>query len=613
MADHNKPTVTSLYANFVAELDARLDDLALMLDPAKTTASNIPTGAIRWDSASSKWQIWSGTAWGNLTATYAINALTASSAAKWTTARTLSLSGDVTGSASVDGSANATISATLSNTGVTAGTYKSVTVDAKGRVTGATNPTTLAGYGITNAVPSADVAQAPAANKIVKATADGPIDLGWLDTSVARELRMLAVGVNPSLDLDFGRQNYRRQNGAKGLETLADPFASFITFTRSTTASYIGADGLLKTAAINEPRIEYDPITGECKGLLVEESRANLLTYSEAFDNAAWGKTRASVNINVLTAPDGTVTSDKLIEDATASISHLVAQNANITANTQYTLSVFAKAGQRSKLRVYPSSSASWSSPQAVDFDIANGIVINGAGEIKDIGNGWYRCSIPATAGAVNAVGGIGIQLLDDSGSDTYTGDGTSGLYIWGAQLEAGSFPTSYIKTAASAVTRSADNASVTGANFSSWYRRDEGTILAGYRGLSLKWMGTDRVVAVSAGTFDNHLTIRGSGTGSTSVVSTVTISGTGLNMINPLLDVSAKNITAFGYKAGDHRSVSNGGASETNVNATALPLLTRMDIGLTHTSIGQLNGHISRLTYWPKRLTNAQLQELSK
>lgn len=74
------------------------------------------------------------------------------SASKWTTARTLSLTGDATGSMSVDGSANASAALTLANSGVTAGTYKSVTVDAKGRVTAGTNPTTLAGYGITDAV-----------------------------------------------------------------------------------------------------------------------------------------------------------------------------------------------------------------------------------------------------------------------------------------------------------------------------------------------------------------------------------------------------------------------------------------------------------------------------
>ena len=78
MADHSKPLTTSTYTNFVTELDGRFDDLAVGLDPAVTTATNVPTNAIRWSSANNKWQKWSGTAWGDLTTTYALSGLSTS-------------------------------------------------------------------------------------------------------------------------------------------------------------------------------------------------------------------------------------------------------------------------------------------------------------------------------------------------------------------------------------------------------------------------------------------------------------------------------------------------------------------------------------------------------
>lgn len=139
----------------------------------------------------------------------------AATATKLQTARTISLSGDVTGSASFDGSANASISATLANSGVTAGTYRQVTVDAKGRVTAGSNPTTLAGYGITDAASAADLAAHLAdivtvatPNKILKLNADGklPADI----TGSAAKLG----GLTPDKFAQVLSGSYKIQNGA---------------------------------------------------------------------------------------------------------------------------------------------------------------------------------------------------------------------------------------------------------------------------------------------------------------------------------------------------------------------------------------------------------------
>jgi hypothetical protein len=155
MADHNKPTLTSTYANFVTEVDGRLDDLAKGYDPAKTTVTNPQTDAIRWNSASSKWQIFNGTTWGDLSASYAINAATASALA---TARSIGMTGDVTWSiASFNGGANVTAAATLATVNSNVGAFGSataipvVTVNGKGLVTAVSTAAITTGTAIQKA------------------------------------------------------------------------------------------------------------------------------------------------------------------------------------------------------------------------------------------------------------------------------------------------------------------------------------------------------------------------------------------------------------------------------------------------------------------------------
>lgn len=169
MADWTLPTTGSKYVDYTAQLNARLNDLAYGLDPAVTSASNVLTNFQRWSSANARWEKYNGSSWVALASAYAINIT--GSAATLTTPRAIALSGDATGTANFDGSAGITIAATLTNSGVSAGSYgggnaiPQITFDAKGRATGVTTvavtpvwtnitskPTTVSGYGITDAV-----------------------------------------------------------------------------------------------------------------------------------------------------------------------------------------------------------------------------------------------------------------------------------------------------------------------------------------------------------------------------------------------------------------------------------------------------------------------------
>lgn len=163
-------------------------------------------------------------------------------------------------------------------------------------------------------------------------------------------------------------------------------------------------------------------------GTLIEtEARTNLVTHSEDFTDASWTKAGASITANAETAPDGNATADKLVENSSTS-EHLVSR-VNIGSG-QKTASVFFKSSERTQAAIYFFNATDGVSVSY--FDLAAGTVISGDGEIEAFGGGWYRCGLSRTATVNDNV----YFCAAVSGSTSYTGNGTSGIYIWGAQLE---------------------------------------------------------------------------------------------------------------------------------------------------------------------------------
>jgi predicted hotdog family 3-hydroxylacyl-ACP dehydratase len=237
-----------------------------------------------------------------------------------------------------------------------------------------------------------------------------------------------------------------------------------VTFTRASTGTYLDSDGVLKTASVNTPRIEYDA-DGNLLGLLIEEQRTNLLTYSEQFDNAAWIKSNATVTANTIVAPDGTLTGDKLVEN-TATDLHRIDKASTATSGVTYTATIYAKKAEVDILAI------DYSGILLGTYNLTTGVATLGAGNANSVavsasmlsvGNGWYRCAMTFTRAGASIDGSYRFSPRQNT---SYTGDGTSGIYIWGAQLEAGSFPTSYIKTEGATATRSADVASIATSEF---------------------------------------------------------------------------------------------------------------------------------------------------
>jgi len=256
---------------------------------------------------------------------------------------------------------------------------------------------------------------------------------------------------------------------------------SRITFTRGTSGTYVDSSGLIQTASSDVARFTHDPVTLRSLGLLIEGSRTNLFNYSEQIDNAAWTTTGGTISANAASAPTGATTADLLTENSAASTQHRLFQIPTVASGTTYTVSAFVKRGSGS--RHFSIILNTGTAVARVYFNLDTGTVgtvVAGSGTITAYPNGWYRCTATGVSGGLTGTTFLQMCNGSTSGSETYTGDGTSGLYIWGAQLEAGGFPTSYIQTTASSVTRSADSAVMTGTNFSSWYNQSEGTIVFG-------------------------------------------------------------------------------------------------------------------------------------
>jgi hypothetical protein len=365
---------------------------------------------------------------------------------------------------------------------------------------------------------------------------------------------------------------------------------------------------VLQSAANNVARFDHNPVTGESLGLLIEEQRTNLLLRSEEFDNASWTKTRSSIAANTIVAPDGTLTGDKYIAN-TDSNTHVLDQSTT-NSNAAYTFSVYMKAGEYSNAQVLMSDLATAAVGIQVNLaagtftTIAGGSWTSVSGSVTPIGNGWYRCSVTSTRGAGTQTN---CRILPVSGGViSFAGDGYSGIYIWGAQLEAGAFPTSYIPTVASQVTRSADAASMTGANFSSWYRADEGTLYASANQSDIPTGAGFSYVTLR---FNNDNAI---GIGSTNANNIVRYNGVNELAFNLQPPTNALSKIALAYKVNDGAASLNGETPLTD-SSFNLPLPNTLLIGQNRVTGITAKLYVQKIAFYPKRLANAELQALTQ
>jgi hypothetical protein len=393
--------------------------------------------------------------------------------------------------------------------------------------------------------------------------------------------------VRPSLDLDFTQEEL-------------DPR---ITFSRGSIGTRVNRNRLIETVAANQPRFDYDPVTGECKGLLIEESRINSLLYSQDFSNASWIISGLSFSYNNVIGLDGTTTASTFTAISTNTL-NAIYQNFTCTASTTYTFSFYVKLGtlpvSSYKIAVYNNTALSFIAADVVPTQTLSS-------------NSWTRVSYTFTT----PVGCVSARVYPYRNDNRTQNNGT--FYLWGAQLETGSFPTSYIPTSASTVTRSAELAEMTGTNFSSWYNQTEGTFV--FDG-TLPFITNDTVGRVPYGVsngfnFSNSMYVAKTSTSlalSFSIINNNVAQTTGTSLPNMTSSrfkvasaVADKNIYSCGY---------GGTVNKHSRPSAAIPTVNRLTLGREPWNGSALNpiiGHITRFTYYPRALKPNQLQYLTQ
>ena len=416
--------------------------------------------------------------------------------------------------------------------------------------------------------------------------------------------------IRPTLDLNFA--------ATKTLDRR-------ITFTRDSIATYTDELGIIRTAPNNVPRFDHDPDTGESLGLLIEESRTNLLTNSNTFNSQTVTNVTISADTTDTLSPDGTYNAAKITDNSTNG-DHRFLRTYTVVSGSIYTSSIFIKKGTQRYVSILAPTATStklWAT-----YDLQDGVITGShtstTATITPYPNDWYRCTIKTSAGASASAylevsfnsTGVNPSWPTTTKPAEYSGSGDY-FYVWGMQGELGSFPTSYIPTSGSTVTRGYDLIKITGTNFTDFYNQTEGTVFSSHQQYSGQSDTQNTYVYQIANATSSSVAFRlvdKNNYYSNPARLTATQWTNDVMLQKPDVTNGERIRTAFACKVND-AAVSYDGA--TVLTDTSLDMNSgqiEMSIGgFTQSPQAFLNGHIQQISYYPKRLPNAQLQSLTR
>jgi hypothetical protein len=373
---------------------------------------------------------------------------------------------------------------------------------------------------------------------------------------------------------------------------------------------------------LNIPRLDYS--NGTCPSLLVEPQRTNLLTYSSSFDNSDWVKSNATISANTIASPSAIQDADSIIENTATGI-HIFYQGPIAASSGIYTTSMFFKKNTRQYAFLQIAVNGAADRFTAV-IDLNNGNVTDTTTvgsptstsyTTEDFGNGWYRLTVSAqhNSGNVFLVSGLSdsaTPTYNVTGEPNYTGNGTGSVYAWGAQLEAGSYPTSYIPTTSASVTRNADVISKTG--ISSLIGQTEGTLF-----VEAKFVNVDSFssyVGVTSGAYTNSVIIgKEAGVSPNKMFFFVRANGSDV-LFNTSISLSSDYVKcAIAYKSGNWAAYVNGTLVASGTSSFSFSSsLERFGIGFNNGSITSVEdkSELKATAIWKTRLTNAELATLT-
>ena len=376
------------------------------------------------------------------------------------------------------------------------------------------------------------------------------------------------------------------------------------TVVRATEATRVNEAGLIETMGANVPRLDYS--AGGCPVLLTESQRTNSIIQSENFSNAAWGKSGVTITSNSIISPDGTLNADLLTADGT-NLQHAVLQS---NTSSSKTMSIFAKAGTQQFIQILTSGTAA----PVANYDLINGttnlVGSSSTASIENYGNGWYRCILSTTDAAAGTFYICYSQSLVSGRFPSFASSNT--VYLWGAQSEiSASYPSSYIKTEGSAVTRNGDQ--VFGAGDAATFNDSEGVLMAEISALADDL--TNRRISISNGTTSDNDRINLMYTSaSNQIVINYKASGTTrVSFSYTLNDVTDYNKVLMLYKSGDFRFYVNGFKLDTDSNTTMIADGTLSELAFEDATNGNpFYGNTKQLQYFNTVLTDSELETLT-
>lgn len=378
---------------------------------------------------------------------------------------------------------------------------------------------------------------------------------------------------------------------------------SRVTFTRALdTATLVNSSGLVEIVNANVPRFDYNPTTLAPRGLLIEETRTNLLLNS-VFAGAVSGTPGTPPTSWSYSSSGGTSTVASLgygfaansVRFAATATRHFVNQAITVSALSTYTISMNVTVNVATTLQNFLAFSPT---PAGATIQYVYNNVNQAASYTPPLGNGTLKAivTVGATGGSLGVRIGAGVSFT-----------ATSDITIQNIQAELGAFSTSYIPTTTTSLTRNADVATMTGTNFSSWYNQSEGTFVA--NGSSAQAGAFNVLFEVKDATSAERFGQGIGASGSTFYVIDNNATQAAINAGTVSENAVAKLGSA--YKVNDFAAVLNGGTVGTDVSGT-LPTVDRMLLGNSASNI-YLNGHIRQISYYNTRLLNTQLQTLTQ
>ena len=381
----------------------------------------------------------------------------------------------------------------------------------------------------------------------------------------------------------------------------------------------IGSDVVIKSFSLVEvigdkPRLDYDPLNPTCPHLLLEPQSTNSFRFSEDFTQSYWSKQNGpTVSSNQTISPEGIQNADTLVSANATNEQYLYnAALISVTSGNSVTISCFVKKLDYDYFHLRFTSTGSVFTAASAWYNISNGtlgtVETGITAKIEDYGNGWYRCSATRTAtGTGNAR--VRLQLASSDNTAFVAGDGTKGTFIYGAQFEIQSYPTSYIPTAGATETRVQETC--TNAGNLNTFNITEGVLYAEIAALADDL--TFRSISINDGTDQNSILLRFRTT-SNKINALIRNSGSAINNIQADATVIDFNKFAFAYESGDCKVYVNGNqASTIGSSAFTLPELFELDFSKGNsTNTDTFYGKVKSLATYNRKLTDTELYTIT-